>query len=132
MFPALRSSTVVLVLTGSSIVLVFLAPFFGSSMNWSISELLLGEGVAAEIFWRIRLPRVALGFLAGMALSGAGLAFQALFRNPLASPYTFGVAAGAFAILWLQGRLEALSTARGYAGMLVASMIAVTPISLRR
>jgi iron complex transport system permease protein len=47
------------------------------------------------IFWNIRLPRVLLALLAGGALAAAGLAFQTLFRNPLAEPYTLGVASGA-------------------------------------
>lgn len=42
-----------------------------------------------------RLPRVALGLLAGAGLSVTGAAFQALLRNPLAEPYVLGVAGGA-------------------------------------
>ena len=41
------------------------------------------------------LPRLAMGMLAGAALAPAGAIFQALFRNPLASPYTLGVSSGA-------------------------------------
>ncbi len=51
--------------------------------------------IGAEIFWRIRLPRVLLAFLAGAALSLGGMAFQALFRNALATPFTLGVSSGA-------------------------------------
>ena len=47
------------------------------------------------IFWQLRLPRVVGGFLAGMSLALCGMAYQALFRNPLATPYTLGVAGGA-------------------------------------
>ncbi len=57
-----------------------------------------GEGVdaaAAAVFWNIRLPRVAGAMLVGAALAGAGAAFQAMFRNPLASPDLLGVSAGA-------------------------------------
>jgi iron complex transport system permease protein len=44
-----------------------------------------------------RLPRTLLALLAGAGLAAAGCAFQALLRNPLAEPYTLGVAsAGAF------------------------------------
>jgi len=49
----------------------------------------------AVIFWHIRVPRVLLALLAGGALAAAGLSFQTLFRNPLAEPYTLGVASGA-------------------------------------
>ncbi len=42
-----------------------------------------------------RLPRIILAILCGMGLSVAGLSFQALFSNPLATPDTIGVASGA-------------------------------------
>jgi iron complex transport system permease protein len=38
---------------------------------------------------------VAVGFLAGAGLAACGMAFQAMFRNPLATPFTLGVAGGA-------------------------------------
>lgn len=47
------------------------------------------------ILWSIRLPRVVLGMLAGMALAVAGGAFQGLFKNPLVDPYVLGVSSGA-------------------------------------
>jgi iron complex transport system permease protein len=43
----------------------------------------------------VRLPRVALGVLAGAGLASTGAAYQALLRNPLAEPYVLGVAGGA-------------------------------------
>lgn len=51
--------------------------------------------VEAEIFWSLRVPRVVAAFLAGAGLALSGMAFQALFRNPLATPFTLGVASGA-------------------------------------
>lgn len=42
-----------------------------------------------------RLPRTILAALVGAALSGSGLAFQAVLANPLADPYIIGVAGGA-------------------------------------
>jgi iron complex transport system permease protein len=47
------------------------------------------------ILWELRIPRVLMAFLAGAALSTGGMAFQAVFRNPLATPYTLGVSSGA-------------------------------------
>jgi len=47
------------------------------------------------IFWEIRVPRVLASFLTGAGLAVCGMVFQALFRSPLASPFTFGVASGA-------------------------------------
>jgi len=47
------------------------------------------------IFWQLRAPRLVMALLAGAGLSLAGVIFQAIFRNPLASPFTLGVASGA-------------------------------------
>lgn len=47
------------------------------------------------IVWDVRAPRVVLSLLVGALLSGSGAAYQGVFRNPLASPYLLGVAAGA-------------------------------------
>lgn len=49
----------------------------------------------ARIFWEMRFPRTILAMLTGSGLAISGLVFQALFRNPLATPYTLGVASGA-------------------------------------
>jgi len=54
-----------------------------------------GTEPAAVILWQIRLPRVLAAFVAGAGLAAGGAAFQAVFRNPLATPYTLGVASGA-------------------------------------
>lgn len=53
------------------------------------------ENVDAQIFWVARLPRVLAGALVGATLAAAGVVFQALLRNPLATPFTLGVSAGA-------------------------------------
>lgn len=58
-------------------------------------SLLPRDETERRIVLEIRAPRVALGFLAGAGLATAGMAFQALFRNALATPYTVGVSAGA-------------------------------------
>lgn len=47
------------------------------------------------VFWEIRLPRVLLAALVGIALALAGTGVQGLFRNPLADPSLIGVSAGA-------------------------------------
>ena len=53
------------------------------------------EGAAADIVWRIRMPRIVLAALVGACLSVAGVVFQALLRNPLADPFILGVSGGA-------------------------------------
>ena len=51
--------------------------------------------VDARILLTARLPRVLMAGMAGAVLSAAGMAFQALLRNPLAEPFTLGVSSGA-------------------------------------
>lgn len=47
------------------------------------------------IILKIRLPRVLLGVLVGASLSSAGVAFQGMFKNPMADPYVIGISSGA-------------------------------------
>lgn len=53
------------------------------------------DNVDAQIFFVARMPRVLAGAIVGAALASAGVVFQALLRNPLATPFTLGVSAGA-------------------------------------
>lgn len=78
---------------------VGLAPLIGSTtldfsqvFAWPIR---LSENRDAQIFFSLRFPRVLMAGLTGATLAVAGLAFQALLRNPLADPFTLGVASGA-------------------------------------
>ena len=48
-----------------------------------------------DIVWTLRAPRVVLAAMVGSGLSLAGVAAQAMVRNPLADPYVLGVSAGA-------------------------------------
>ena len=52
-------------------------------------------GLDANIFMKLRLPRMLTAILAGASLSLAGLQMQSLFRNALADPHIMGVSAGA-------------------------------------
>lgn len=49
----------------------------------------------ASVLWQIRIPRVAATTISGAILASSGVIFQAVLRNPLAEPYTLGVASGA-------------------------------------
>jgi iron complex transport system permease protein len=53
------------------------------------------DNVDAQIFFIARLPRTLSGALVGSLLASAGVVFQGLLRNPLATPFTLGVSAGA-------------------------------------
>lgn len=52
-------------------------------------------GLAERVIWEIRLPRILMSVITGSALAGAGTVMQATLRNPLVSPYTLGLSAGA-------------------------------------
>lgn len=52
------------------------------------------DETARTIFFRLRVPRVVLGMIVGGSLGSIGAALQALFRNPLAEPFTLGVSGG--------------------------------------
>ena len=60
--------------------------FFGTGQVSAIKE---------AVFWNIRLPRIFLGILVGIALGTSGAILQGLFRNPLVDPGFIGVSSGA-------------------------------------
>jgi iron complex transport system permease protein len=67
----------------------------GLGAEWiSPRRLLSGDPRAAFILLDLRLPRVLAGLFVGGALAACGAAFQALLRNPLASPFVLGVSGG--------------------------------------
>ncbi|MHB8118241.1 MAG: FecCD family ABC transporter permease [Methanothrix sp.] len=47
------------------------------------------------IVWKLRLHRVVMAIFSGMGLAIAGAAMQGILRNPLASPFTLGIASAA-------------------------------------
>ena len=49
----------------------------------------------ARVTFDLHLPRALLGAAAGCGLAACGVVLQAVLRNPLASPYTLGIASGA-------------------------------------
>lgn len=79
-----------------SLACLLVAPFVGMEWITPVEGLQARTAnLSARIFWDIRIPRVLAGFLCGASLSLGGTAFQALFRNPLAAPFTLGVSSGA-------------------------------------
>ncbi len=80
------------------IILIFVALFFFSCslflgptiiFPFSLSE------TERTILVQIRLPRVIVAMLMGMALGSAGAVLQGILRNPLADPYILGISSGA-------------------------------------
>ena len=80
-------------------VTILTAPLIGSTsislrrvFDWSIP---FADNTDAQIFFVARLPRTLAGAMVGALFAAAGVVFQGLLRNPLATPFTLGVSTGA-------------------------------------
>jgi iron complex transport system permease protein len=110
-----------------ALILIILAPFYGQ-IPIELQNLNNPTTVDHKLFWDIRLPRVLLAFFAGAILSLGGLLFQSLFKNPMSTPYTLGVASGstlgvAFAIVF---GFSAWVSVFGFLGALLTVIILFT------
>ncbi len=77
-------------------VLISLVSIFSGTYGMlPLKDILGGDELTNTIFFKIRVPRVLMATVAGGTLAIAGAALQALFRNPLASPFTLGISGGA-------------------------------------
>ena len=84
---------------GGAVAAVVAAPLIGSTsidlrraFDFSVP---FSDNADGQIFFVARLPRTLAGALVGATLAAAGVVFQGLLRNPLATPFTLGVSAGA-------------------------------------
>ena len=70
--------------------------FYGPGEVWAV---LRGETVPGASFTvgELRLPRASMAVLTGIAFGLAGVTFQTMLRNPLASPDVIGISSGASA-----------------------------------
>ena len=97
---------------------------------WQVAGALSDHASASAhaIVITLRLPRVALAALVGMALGTSGATLQATLRNPLAEPYLLGVsggaAVGAVAAMML-GASSALWPLLAFAGAGIAVILAI-------
>ena len=78
---------------------LLLAPLFGPTpislrraFDFSVP---FADNPDAQIFFIARLPRTLAGACVGALFAAAGVVFQGLLRNPLATPFTLGVSTGA-------------------------------------
>ena len=103
-----------------SIAVIFAAPFMGMQ-EISPSALFGGNESHSRILWDLRIPRVLLAWISGATLALCGLIFQALFRNPLASPDMLGVSTGAAfgAVVYI--RLGVVFSVLGVSGLSCAA-----------
>jgi iron complex transport system permease protein len=91
----MKKSFILYALLMLAILTLLAAPFIGR-YPVPLSDLWQsGESGTINVLWKLRIPRVAITFLAGTALAVSGMVFQAMFRNPLATPYTLGISSGA-------------------------------------
>ena len=127
-----RSATVRAAIAFLALVpILLLAVSFGLSLGageLSFRAALRGVEPDATVLFRLRVPRVILAGVVGAGLSVAGVALQALLRNPLADPFVFGLSGGAAIGAALS--VAATGTALGVAGISVAGWLGVLPTQL--
>lgn len=89
-------------LRGLLLMLIFLLVAMVLAANlgaMSLSVRALWQAPLSDLIWQIwldiRLPRVLLAVVMGMALAVSGAVMQGVFRNPLADPGLLGISSGA-------------------------------------
>jgi iron complex transport system permease protein len=80
-----------LVIIVAAITIFIVALFIGPRI---INPFHINE-IEKDILILIRLPRVIVSILMGMALGASGAVLQGILRNPLADPYILGISSGA-------------------------------------
>lgn len=97
--PLRRGVPLVIACAAAAAIAVVAAPFIGQTpLDWRAvfaSSLPFDQNIDAQIFFLARLPRALAAAMVGGTLAAAGVVFQALLRNALATPYTLGISAGA-------------------------------------
>ncbi|MFC1670620.1 FecCD family ABC transporter permease [Spirochaetota bacterium] len=88
---------IILILSGMAIVVLSLS--LGSTFisPSDIFDALMGSGHLNEqkIILSLRIPRLIMAVIVGASLAVSGVIFQSILKNPLASPYTLGIASAA-------------------------------------
>jgi iron complex transport system permease protein len=99
--------SLVLILIGASLLMMVLSLLVGTESlslqeawrEWR-SGLPAAQAPVLGILVQQRLPRTLAALIVGSGLALAGCAFQAMLRNPLAEPYTLGVASAGACGAW--------------------------------
>jgi len=128
-----RRRRVILSILAVLIVIVFAVSLMVGETFYPPSDVvavIFGQDVAGASFTvgRLRLPRATLAIVVGLSFGLAGVTFQTMLRNPLASPDIIGIsggasAAAAFAIIVLGVRGVGVSLFAIVAGLVVALLV---------
>lgn len=115
---------------------IFLLSLTVGKYPLELSKVLAGEEEQLRVFLTLRLPRALMGIIGGLGLGIAGMIYQTVFHNPLASPDIIGVSSGAsagaaFAILFL-ANTPVYVTTFAFAGSLLAILLSLGIASLAR
>lgn len=87
-----------LALSGLAVLMGLGALFYGSTEATPLAVLeavFLRTGASVGVVWELRLPRMLMAVIIGVSLACGGTLTQSVLRNPLASPFTLGIASGA-------------------------------------
>lgn len=97
-----RTTVILMMLLGVSIIVFFILNLFLGSVSIPISnivEILCGHQndniIWTNIIMKSRLPQSLTAAMAGAGLAVSGLLMQTVFRNPLAGPSVLGISSGA-------------------------------------
>jgi len=113
-----------------SVLSLAICPLIGMK-NISIRVLLQYhvDELEPSIYWNIRLPRVLLAFMVGALLSLCGMVFQAIFKNPLTTPFTLGVSSGAafgaIAFIVFGAEAASLGFAKSYFSAFTGALLSI-------
>lgn len=84
----MKPVTTLIMISLVTLIILIISPYLGLSTTTD-------PNIQHHILTQIRIPRVLFAFIAGSGLALCGMVFQAMFNNPLATPFTLGVASGA-------------------------------------
>ncbi|WP_372436028.1 FecCD family ABC transporter permease [Williamsia soli] len=129
-----RRRVVIAVLAALVIAAFAISLMFGQTFYppGDVLRVIFGEQVQGATFTvgRLRLPRAVLAVITGACFGLAGVTFQTMLRNPLASPDIIGISAGAsaaatFAIVTLSLGATQVSAFAIVSGLAIALLIYV-------
>lgn len=84
----MKPANILILVLVATLAIILISPYLGLN-NTTNPE------IRHHILSQLRIPRILFAFMAGAGLALCGMVFQAMFHNPLATPFTLGVASGA-------------------------------------